>query len=395
MKVALIHDYLFAYGGAERVLEALHEIWPDAPVFTAFVDWDWVGKNRKEWLNWKIIPSWFQRFPFHQQLCSALRFLAPWIWESFDLSGFDLVVSSSAWFISKGLITYPKTAHVCYCHTPPRYLYGYPESIRKNWLARVYATLVNPFMRRYDFLTSQRVDYFICNSKEVQRRIKKFYRREAKVIYPPILARSRWQVAGGKRKTTSHKPPATGYYLMVNRLVWPKRVDLAIRTCKKLKLNLKIVGEGKAEKELKKLAEGSPFIEFLGYVSDERLSQLYSNCKAVLYLGEEEDFGITPVEAMAYGKPVIALRSGGIPESVIEGKTGIFIDKPSVEELIKVLKKFNDSNYQTISPEQCIRQARKFNKERFKREIKKFVEGKFALNAKQRSCRFYSSSEER
>src|SRR4030042_3929635 len=139
MKVALVHDFLFEYGGAERVLEALHEIWPQAPVYTSFVDWEFIKNNKKEWREWQIIPSWFNKVPFKKALCSPLRFLAPWIWESFDLRDFDVVISSSAWYMCKGVITHPGTTHICYCHTPPRYLYGYPESIgKKNWLISFY-----------------------------------------------------------------------------------------------------------------------------------------------------------------------------------------------------------------------------------------------------------------
>ena len=365
LKVALVHDYLYSYGGAERVLEALHEIWPKAPVYTSFVDWQWVLKNKKEWLDWKIVPSWFQKIPFHKTLCSPMRFLAPWIWESFDLREFDVVISSSAWFMPKGVLTSSETTSICYCHTPPRYLYGYPESVKKNFLIKLYAKIVNPFMRRYDNISSERVDYFICNSKNVRKRIKKFYGREAMVIYPPVEMK--------KPVASSRQPEGANYYLMVNRLVWHKRVDLAIRACRKLKLKLKIVGEGREKRNLEKIAKGDKNIEFLGYVNENKLNELYYGCKAVLYLAEEEDFGITPVEAMSYGKPVVALKSGGIQETVIEGKTGFFVSKPILSELLKVLQKFDDSDHRTIRPNDCIMQAKRFSKERFEREIRKFV----------------------
>lgn len=368
MKIALIHDYLFEYGGAERVLEALHDIWPKAPIYTSFVDWSWVKNNKKDWLEWKIISSWYDKMPGKKKLCSPLRFLAPWIWESFDLRGYDVVISSSAWFMCKGVITHPPTTSICYCHTPPRYLYGYPESGgQKNFLAKIYASIVNPFMRHYDFITSQRVDYFLCNSENVKNRIKKFYRREATVIYPPVVARNKNYELGIKNNEK--------YFLMVNRLVWPKRVDLAIAACKKLKLNLKIVGEGKLESKLKKIAGDDSNIEFLGYVDQERLIQLYRGCQAVLYLAQEEDFGITPVEAASWGKPVIALKSGGIVESVIDNKTGILISKPSLEQLTKALLDF-DKNPGKIKANDCGLQAEKFSKKRFTSEIEAFVSRK-------------------
>lgn len=369
MKIALVHDYLYIYGGAERVLEALHQAWPQAVVYTAWVDWQWLKTKKSDWLKWDIKTSWFDKLPFKKQLCSPLRFLAPQIWSSFDLADFDLVISSSAWYMSKGVSLSKKKQknnplHICYCHTPPRYLYGYKTALnfKKYWWGRLYANLVNPFMRSYDFKSSQAVDWFICNSQEVQTRIKKFYKKEAKIIYPPVLDR----INKKKRKDK-------GYFLMVNRLVRPKNIDLAIRACKKLKLALKIVGSGPNEKRLKKIANNSPYISFLGFVTDKKLAELYLNCKAVFYLAEQEDFGIIPVEAASFGKPVIALRSGGIKESVIEGKTGLFINKLKVEELVKTIKSLKVEEF---AYNDFINQAEKFSKARFKKEILRFVEEK-------------------
>jgi len=403
MKIALVHDYLYTYGGAERVLEAFHEIWPTAPVYTAWVDWQWLKKEKPEWLNWQIIPSWFDKIPFKKQLCSPLRFLTPKIWSSFNLANFDVVISSSAWYMSKGVslskikdqrskikdaeqnlkIRNSKTInnqlstinnsplHICYCHTPPRYLYGYETDFdwQRFWLTRMYAYFVNPFMRYYDFKSSQTVDWFICNSLEVQRRIKKFYRREAEVIYPPVSINSKLQ-APNYKQYQNPKPQTPNYFLMVNRLVRHKNIDLAIITCKQLKINLKIVGIGPDKNRLEKIADNDPNIEFLGYVDDKKLANLYQNCQVVLYLASQEDFGITPVEAMSFGKPVIALRSGGVKESIIEGKTGLFIKKPEVEELVKSLQAYKLTSLQA---KDCLKQAEKFTKERFKKQIKEFI----------------------
>lgn len=374
------------YGGAERVLEAFHEIWPQAPTFTAWVDWQWLKQKKPEWLNWQTIPSWFDKVPFKKQLCSPLRFLTPKIWSSFDLSTFDVVLISSAWYMPKGVSlakskknSQPTTHHsqplyICYCHTPPRYLYGYATALefQRFWWGRLYANFINPFMRYYDFKSSETIDWFICNSKEVQRRIEKFYRREAKIVYPPVnvkVEKSREQVERSKEK---------GYYLMVNRLVQPKNIDLAIKACQKLGQKLRIIGSGRDEKRLKAIAGDDPNIEFLGYVDDQKLADLYRNCLAVLYLAKDEDFGITPVEAMSFGKPVIALRSGGVVETIIEGKTGVFIDKPDIEELIRCLKSFPPAGgVQRFKPEDCFKQAAKFSKERFKLEIRTFVAEKY------------------
>lgn len=381
MRIALVHDYLADYGGAERVLEAFHEIWPQAPTFTAWVDWQWLKQKKPEWLNWQIIPSWFDKVPFKKQLCSPLRFLTPKIWSSFDLSTFDVVLISSAWYMPKGVSlakskknSQPTTHHsqplyICYCHTPPRYLYGYATALefQRFWWGRLYATIINPFMRYYDYKSSETTDWFICNSREVQRRIEKFYRREAEIIYPPV------SVEVPKVSKVS-KVLKESYYLMVNRLVQPKNIDLAIRACNKLGQKLIIVGTGRDETRLKKIAGDSPYIQFLGYIDDQKLAELYSGCLAVLYLAKDEDFGITPVEAMSFGKPVIALRSGGVVETIIEGKTGEFIDKPDIEELIRCLKSFK---VQRFKLEDCLKQAKKFSKERFKTEIKAFIAEKY------------------
>jgi len=392
MKVALVHDYLYTYGGAERVLEALHRIWPQAPVFTAWVDWQWLKREKPAWQSWQIIPSWFDRLPFKKQFCSPLRFLAPRIWSSFyhQLLNYDLVISSSAWYISKGIslgkinsqspnLPMSRPLHICYCHTPPRYLYGYPTALnfKKYWWGRLYASLVNPFLRVYDYRSSQTVDYFVCNSYEVRQRIEKFYRRRVKVIYPPVsFKKPLLQEPAIDKKLDVEKfvnSKGKGYFLMVNRLVRHKNVDLAIRACQKLKLNLKIAGSGPDEKRLKQLSAGSPYIQFLGYVSDQNLSRLYNGCQAVLYLAEEEDFGITPIEAMAFGKPVIALRSGGVKESVIEGKTGLFIHKKDVASLINC---FKNLKIKVFKKEDCQERAEKFSQARFEKEVKGFVQEK-------------------
>jgi glycosyltransferase involved in cell wall biosynthesis len=371
MKVALVHDYLFTYGGAERVLEVLHEIWPDAEVFTAWADFDWIEKEKKDWLDWEIKTSWFQRVPLHKQLCSPLRFLTPLIWRSFDLKDYDVVISSSAWYIPRGVNT-KNALHFCYCHTPPRYLYGYPTAreFRKFWLGRLYAGLVNPFMRVYDYQTAQSVDMFISNSKEVKKRIKKFYRRDAEVVYPPVVIK-----ADQQEKTVAGINKIDKFYLMVNRLVRHKNVDLAIKTCIEAEKHLVIAGKGRDQQRLKELAKNSEYIHFLGYVEDQQLVWLYKNCQAVLYLAKEEDFGITPVEAMSYGKPVIAFYSGGVKESVQQDKTGLFIRNLEAADLKTVLDGFQEDEFNS---KEIIEDAERFGKECFKNKIKKIVKEEYA-----------------
>lgn len=372
MRVALVHDYLFDYGGAERVLEVLHEIWPKAPVYTAWVDWGWLNKNKPEWEEWEIRPSWFQNIPFKRKLTSPLRFLAKAVWESFDLKEFDVVISSAAWFITKGVITRAETLHVCYCHTPPRYLYGLPTARdwKRSWLTRTYAVVVNPFLRHYDFLAAQKVDKFVTNSENTRRRIQKFYRRDARVIYPPVAMQPKLPI-------TNYQLP-NGYFLMVNRLVGMKRVDVAVKAAKKNGVSLKILGTGIDEGRLKRMAGDAENIEFLGYVSDEKLGELYAGCLAVVYLADEEDFGITPVEAMMHGKPVIAVNSGGVKESVVDGETGILLKNLSVEKLVEVLKKFKAQSSK-FKVDDIKTQAKKFSKGRFMKEMKEFVEKEYKV----------------
>jgi len=366
MKIALVHDFLVEYGGAERVLETLHEIWPKAPVFTAFYDWKRMGSISRRFKDWDIRPSWVQRCWLVKKFHSPLRFLSPLIWKSFDLSGFDMVITSSGWYIPRGVVTKPETLHICYCHHPPRHLYGYPTTMRwKKYLpTRIYGYLINHFLRMYDYLTAQRVDYFIANSQETARRIRKFYRRDSTVIYPPVEINPKSKVLS---------PKSENYFLCASRLAWAKRIDVAIKAANKLKIPLKIVGTGKEEKYLRSIAGKT--VEFLGQVSDEELARAYFNCRALIFPAEDEDFGIVPVEAMSFGKPVIALRQGGVVESVIEGKTGVFFDEPTVESLTGAIKGFNNL---AIKPSDCINQAKKFSKERFKKEIKEFVEEKYA-----------------
>jgi glycosyltransferase involved in cell wall biosynthesis len=395
-KIAIVHDFLITYGGAERVLEALHEIWPDSSVFTAWVDWEWVRKNKPEWLGWKIKTSWFDKIPFKKQLCSPLRLLTPFIWKDVSRQlakeNYDAVISSSAWYMSKGVGLWQfkigrKPYHVCYCHTPPRYLYGYETSRTSNRLVKLYSYLVNPFMRYYDWQSSQTVDLFIANSDNVRQRIRKFYRQEAMVVYPPVTQVKSYKLKAGSEKINKQNK-SEGYFLMVNRLVASKNIEVGIEACLQLGVPLKIVGEGPLEKSYKlkvisyKLEDKrDKLVEFLGYVGDKELSEFYQNCKAVIYLPKDEDFGIVPVEAMSFGKPVIAINSGGTKETVIDGKTGILIIEPTTELVAQAIQNLakKQPEYWT---ENCQKQAAKFGKERFKEEIKKIVFNPSLLNSR-------------
>lgn len=379
MKVALVHDYIKEYGGAERVLEALCELYPDAPIYTAFYRED--SNAYQRFKHRKIIASWAQYVPFFAtKLHSPLRFLAPLIWNSFDFSRYDVVITSASWYITKGVIGEGQRAkgkgpiEICYCHTPPRWLYGYKTSIewQRFWPIKLYGIIVGHFMRMYDFNAAQRVDYFIANSQEVAQRIKKFYRRESTVIYPPVSLGSRVKRLGDRKKRE--------YYFVVSRIVGGKGLDLAVEAAKKLGIKLKIAGVPAGYyTEYKKLEGVAPEnVEFLGHVSDEELVKLYSGAKAFFALATDEDFGITPVEAMSCGAPVIAFYGGGYKETVIDGKTGLFFHQQSVSSLVDAIKKFEILRQAQgeIMSEQCRKQAEKFSKKRFQQEIKEFVSDK-------------------
>ena len=366
MKVALVHDYIKEYGGAERVLGTLTEIFPDAPIYTAFC-----AKNSqayKHFKNKKIIASWVQNIPFFKsKLYSPLRFLTPLIWGSFNLSKYDLVISSSSWYIAKGFKKHDdKFKEICYCHTPPRWLYGYATSVnlQRYWPVKVYALIVGHFLRLYDFRQAQKVDYFIANSKEVQARIKKFYHRYSTVIYPPV------SLPSVKLKTENLKKD---YYFIVSRIVGAKGLELAVDAALKAGLKIKIAGSpaGYYFEHDKLVNKSQGKVEFLGQVSDEELVKLYKGAKGFFALSKDEDFGITPVESMLCGTPVIAFNGGGYKETVIDGKTGVLFDNYSVDGLISAVKKFESLKFKT---EDCIEQAKKFSKERFIKEIKEFVE---------------------
>lgn len=371
MKIAIVDDYLKP-GGAAQVVAAIHEIFPEAWIYTLFSEVEKKPLLKEKFAQAKIVESWFAKIPGHEKLISPLRFLVPLIWKSFDFSGYDLVISSASWAITKGFGTgmgdmgKGKPMEICYCHTPPRYLYGYETSRnwRKHWYIRAYATIVNHFLRQYDFNQAQKVTYFVANSREVQGRIKKFYRRESEVVYPPVEVPRVPQVP---RASWGEE-----YYLTGGRLELPKNFDLIIKACNELKVPLKIYGSGLQEEYLKSIA--GPTVEFVGSVENEERNKLMRGAKAFIAAAVDEDFGITPVEAMAAGRPVIAYRGGGYLETIVEGKTGFFFEEATVEELVRVLRVFEEGEGRKIRPEDCRKQAEKFSKERFKKEFREFVE---------------------
>ncbi len=369
LKIALVHDYIKEYGGAERVLETLCEIYPEAPVYTAFYSPEFLGPHRDRFEKFNIRTTWFQNFPFKNKLLSYFRLFAPFVFKSIDLSEFDLVIVSATGtytgpnFVKLG----PKTKLICYCHTPPRYLYGYAtaapwKSVWWRKLLYVFGQVPIHFLRLQDFKSAQRPDYFIANSKEVAKRIKKFYRRDPTIIYPPV-----------KIKNFSPEEKRGEYYLAGGRLARPKHIDLAVLVCTKLSLPLKIFGREFSGYGSQLHAVAGHTIEFLGEINEDKKWELYKSAKAFLFPSEDEDFGIMPVEAMAAGTPVIAYNSGGVRETVVNGKTGLYFDELNAESLAEAIKKFEKMSF---DPKDCIEQAHKFSRERFKKEISEFVRSK-------------------
>ncbi len=361
MKIAIVHDYIKEYGGAERVLEALHEIYPQAPIYTSLYLPDFLGPHRKRFEKMDIRTSFAQQLPIKSKLISPLRLVTSLIFKSFDFSKFDLIIVSATGAYMPNLIKKKNAVQVCYCHTPPRYLYGFATARewKKNILFRLLGETANNFLRPVDYKSAQNVDYFISNSKNVKERIKKFYKKEAVVIYPPVDILN--------NKTLKKED----YYLAGGRLARPKHIDLIIKTFTKNKLPLKVFGKAFAGygEELRAIAGKN--IQFLGEVTDLEKEDLMSRAKAFVFASEDEDFGITPVEAMSFATPVITYRSGGVIESVIEGKTGIFFDKLTVESLDEAIKKLKQIKF---NKDEILNHAKKFSKNRFKKEIKEFVE---------------------
>jgi glycosyltransferase involved in cell wall biosynthesis len=351
MKIAIIHDYLASYGGSEKTFKVLSEIFPEAELYTLFYD-----KNlKKKMFPGKIIyTSFLQKFPsFFKKHYQWLLPLLPIAAETIDLRNYDIVISSNHSFV-KGIITRPKTTHICYCYSPTRYLW---DKSRRNILLH--------YFRVWDRHASERVDEFIACSKTVQNRIKKYYKRDSVVIYPPVEA---------VKETQDSKLNTSGeFYLIVSQLRKYKRIDIAVEAFNKLGLKLVIIGEGPEKGKLKRMANKN--IKFLGFQPQEVVDKYYRDCTAFIF-PTEDDFGIAPVEAMAYGKPVLAYRKGGATETIIEGKTGEFFDYQNSAILADGIRRLR-LNLKNYNPQFISRHVEKFSKQRFEKEIKEYI-NKFA-----------------
>ena len=360
MKVALVHDYLNQMGGAERVVIALHEMFPNAPIYTSIYD---PARVDPAFQKMDIRTSFMQKLPMVTKHHQPYLPLYPFAMETLDLRGYDLVLSSSSAF-GKGVITRPETMHICYCHTPMRWCWNYEEYIEREHLGKVARTIL-PFLitklRTWDQISAMRVDHFIANSPIVADRIRKYYRREAIYIPPPVDA---------NRFVFDPTTEAENYFLILSRLVPYKRIDLAIEACNQLQLPLVIIGDGRDLPRLKRLA--GPTIRFLGKLPDQEVLHYYSHCRAFIFPGEE-DFGITPLEAQASGRPVIAYGAGGALATIVDGVTGIFFHKQTVESLTAALASFNE---RTFNPVVIRNHALEFDTPRFRRRILQFIEAK-------------------
>lgn len=364
LRVAVVHDWLNGMRGGEKVLEAICALLPQAEIHTLLHDPSRVSEE----LNGRVVAtSWLQRLPGVQRGYRYLLPLMPAAARSLDLSGYDLVLSSSH-CVAKG-VAFPETAiHVCYCHTPMRYIYGqfdaYFPADRKPTL-RLAASLLRPWLTAWDRRTAADVGRFIANSANVRERIRQAYGREAEVIHPPVdvdFFQPAARKAGGKP-----------YYLVAGALVPYKRVDLAIEACRRLGAALKIVGIGNESEELRKAAEGGD-VEFLGWVAPERLRALYQGCEALLF-PQEEDFGISAVEAMACGRPVIAYAAGGALETVVDGATGVLFREQTTQSLAGAIQRLRAVGF---DPQAARAQAAKFGRRVFDRRLADFLRAALA-----------------
>ncbi len=358
-RVALIHDYLNQYGGAERVLEALHELFPDAPVYTSIYD---PAAMPAHYRHWDIRPSWMQRLPRWRKHFRKYFLFYPAAFESFDLGAYDLVISSSSAY-AKGVIPRPGATHICYCHTPMRFGWRTGDYVEREAINGAFGTALNlllPLLRTWDVVSSQRVDRFIANSREVAGRIRRYYRRDADIIPPPV-------------DLAPYEPRAPeDFYLTGGRLVPYKRIDLVVEAFTRLKLPLVVFGSGRDRERLEALA--GPNVRFVGRVSDAELQDLYRRCCAYITAGEE-DAGIQPVEAMAAGRPVIAYESGGVRETVIEGLTGCFFAEQTAAALAVAVARSRTIRWDAGA---IRRHAEQFGRDRFKERVLAVIEAQLA-----------------
>ncbi len=361
-RVAIVHYWALARTGGERVVEAIAELFPQADLFMLLANRDRLAPVLSDR---RLTTSFLQRIPFVERFHRHTLVLQPLALEQFDLSGYDLVISSESG-PAKGVITSPKAVHVCYCHSPMRYIWDmYPQYVeRMSWPTRAIFSPVAHYLRMWDYASAERVDDFVANSRFVATRVKKFYGRRSTVIHPPV------DVERAKLSRTTDD-----YYLAGGRLVDYKRIDLAVEACSRLGRHLRVFGSGPEYRKLKKLA--GPTVEFLGQLSDGELHEQYARCQALLFPGEE-DFGIIPVEAQACGRPVVAYGSGGTLETVRgldrsgASATGVFFHEQSCGALGEAILKF-ESHREAFVPTRIRAHALQFDRAVFQQRFMEHV----------------------
>jgi len=364
LKVAIVHDWLVGLGGGERVVQSLLKLFPQAEIYTSVYD----PSKLRLFKGRKIHTTFLQHWPLALKKHQLYSMLRPLAFERLDFSGYDLVISTCS-AESKGVITPTETLHIAYLFTPTRYYWsGYRDYITEpgfgplNPLARLILKRSIKGLRQWDFAAAQRPDEIVSISSEVSERTKKYYKRPSPVIYPPV----------DTDKFIGRSSSKDNYYLVLGRLISYKRVDLAVRACTKLGLELVVAGKGPEEPALRKIA--GPTVKFIKSPSDQEVRDLYANCKAFIFPGLE-DFGITPVEAMAAGKPVICYGKGGVTETVIDGVTGIYHSQQTVASLVEAIQKFEKTSFDRL---EIVKRAKMFSEDRFLNELGGYVVGKIS-----------------
>ena len=363
MKVAIVHDWLTTYGGAETFVELWLTMYPGAEIFTLVHDRKGMEGH---FGNSTIHTSRMQRVPFATRLYRKLLAFMPRAFESFDLSGFDLVLCSSS-CCAKGVIVPPHVPHIAYIHTPMRYAWDlyFDYRARSGALTRFFMDRWMGGIRLWDYVSAQRIDTVVANSRYIARRIKKFWNRDAAVIYSPLNT---------ARFFDDPSVPREDFYVTYSRFVPYKRIDIAIEAVRGSGRTLVVIGAGPEEKRLKSLARGDRNIVFAGRLPDGELRRNLQRCRAMIFCAEE-DFGLAPLEAQACGAPVVAFARGGAAETVIDGKTGVFFAEQSAESLRGALARFEELHGRgAFAHDAIVSQAKSFSAERFKREFARIVE---------------------